>query len=295
MRGEAPLPRGTVSFDLPFGPLRVRIVDLPTLWDPFVTRCYRPFARPVQEDQPADLTVVCRTGRGIVIPLPGPGGTPVVDLSAQGAGRYRIRSHWQDGQVNVAAGRGEILLTHRGEAELRMSLENYLRVATQILLTGRGAFLIHSAGLLEDGRCFLFFGHSGAGKSTVTELSAPRPALSDDMVLVDTTPEPVRAHAVPFFGVFPAARRVRGAFPVAGAFRLRQDRVDRLVSLSPARGMATLAASVPFLHDLGLPPDRILEHLSVFCRQIPVHDLHFTRSGRFWELIQRQFAPPGAP
>lgn len=275
---------GRVSFDLPLGPVRVRILDLPTAWDPFVTAHYDPFAQQLGKE-PADLTITCREGSGTVIPVPGPGETPVIEVKQQGEDRFTIDSHWQRGRIDFAAGTAELTLTHRGATEFRMSLENFLRVAGQLLLMRREAFLLHSAGVLEGERCFLFFGHSGAGKSTVTALSEPRRALSDDMVLIDLSGPRVMAHAVPFYGLFPLRERVRGSFPVAGGFRLRQASDDRLERLPAARATATLSASVPFIHDMGLSPERLTDLTLEFCRRVPVYDLHFTRSRRFWDVL----------
>ncbi len=275
---------GSTSFDLPLGPVRLRILDLPTAWEPFVSTHYEPFAEPVG-DHPADLTVHCSMGSGLVIPLPGPGGTPVIQVEARPGSTYLIRSHWQEGEVDFEAGRARLTLTDGGATEFRMSLENFLRVAGQLLLMRRKAFLLHTAGVLDHGRCFLFFGHSGAGKSTATALSEPRRALSDDMVLIDLAGPDVMAHAVPFYGLFPLKERVRGSFPVAGAFRLRQAATDSLHRLPRARALATVSASIPFVHDLGLPADRLTDLTLDFCSRSPVYDLQFTRSAAFWDVI----------
>jgi len=282
------LPPGKTTFDLPMGKLRVRIVDLPTSWHPFVEENYAPFAEPPSASKP-DLTIRCRTGCGVVIPVPGPGEPPVIDVTELAAGQFRIRSHWQEGEVDVRAGEGELTITSREPLHLRMSLENFLRISCQMALSDRGSFLLHSAGVLDAGRCFLFFGQSGAGKSTATEFSAPRPVLSDDMVLVEATSDPVRIHAVPFFGAFPPAQRTRGAFPAAAAFRLRQSTEDRIESLSGARALATVSASVPFVHDLGLRHDGITDLVAAFCKHVTVGDLYFTRSKRFWDLLSKTY------
>jgi hypothetical protein len=283
---------GSVTFDLPLGPVLLRIVGLPTAWEPFVSSHYEPFAEQAASTT-ADLTVTCREGSGVVIPLPGPGKPPIMQVLQEGHEQYSIRSHWQHGKVDLAAGTASLTLTHRGATEFRMSLENFLRIAGQLLLMRRKAFLLHSAGVLDEERCFLFFGHSGAGKSTATALSAPRRALSDDMVLIDLQGPRVRAHAVPFYGLFPPQERVRGAFPVAGGFRLRQAPEDGLERLRPARATATIAASVPFIHDVGLPPDILADLALEFCRRIPVYDLRFTRTDRFWDLLGELPDPDG--
>lgn len=285
--GETVAP-GRVDVDLELGPVRVRLIDLPTTWDPFVSEHYDPFCSPASGDREPHLVVQCEeVPEATVVPLPPPGGGTVLELEERGDGTFRICSHWQDGWVDPTAGRGKITLSSRAYIPFRMSVENYLRIASQLMLIQRGGFLMHSAGILDEGRCFLFFGPSGAGKSTATANSAPRAALSDDMVLIDVSGGAPMAHAVPFFGAFPPRERVRGAFPIAAACRLRQAEADRLVSLAGARAVATVSASVPFVHELGLPHTGLTERVARLCAGVPVRDLYLTKSSGFWDLLLR--------
>lgn len=283
------LPDGLTTFDLPLGKLRIRVIDLPTTWTPFIEENYASFAEAASEDVTPDLTVHCTTGHGLLVPLPSPGEVPVIELEDEGSGAYRIRSHWQDGVVNVATGEGSVTFTSLEPIHLRMSLENFLRIACQLLLPARGSFLMHSAGIIDQGRCFLFFGQSGAGKSLATELSLPRRILSDDMVLVDADATPVTIHAVPFFGAFPMEQWTRGAFPVAAALRLRQSDDIRVETLGKGRAVATVSASIPFVHDLGLRHEGLLDLVTRFCKKVSVADLHFTRSDRFWSILKDRY------
>ncbi len=288
---RAPVPQGRSTFDLLLGGVRVRVRDLPVAWEPFVVEQYSPYATPVGDDAPrADLEIACREGDGLVVPLPPPGEMIVIELARVAPKRYTIRSHWQDGWIDLAQGRGEIVLTNRAWDLFSSSIENFLRVAFQVQLIERDAFLMHTAAILDaDRRAFLFFGPSGAGKSTATAFSAPRHALSDDMIMVDVAEDTPRIWSVPFFMVFPPEQRLAGAFPVAAALRLRQSPEDRLDVLSPARAIATVSASVPFVHELGLPHEGLTRLVTRFCARTPVADLHFTKSARFWELLVQRF------
>lgn len=282
---RASVPPGTATFDLLLGDMRVRIVDLPTAWDPFVSEQYAPFAEAPGQPTP-DVVIRCREGEGLIVPLPPPGQATDILLHRQGGRRIGIRSHWQDGFIDLDRGEGELVLTERAWDRFAMSVENYLRVAMQLASIERGAFLFHAAAILDGGRCHLFFGHSGAGKSTATSFSMPRQALSDDMVLIETGDGAPVARAVPFHMVYPPELRVKGRWPIAGAFRLRQSPEDRLQRLSPARAVATVSTSVPFVHELGLPHQGLTDLVTGLCARVPVYDLYFTKSARFWDLIQ---------
>ncbi len=285
----APAPSGRTSFDLPIGPLRIRVTGLPTSWD-FVAANYDPFCEPASGDKTPDLVVTCREGpTGAVVPLPPPGGPTVIRVVREAPAGHRIRSHWQDGFVNIADRRGEIVFTDRRTDALRMSLENFLRVASQLLLLAHDCFLVHGAGVLDRERCFLFFGPSGVGKTTVFTFSTPRAALSDDIVLIDLRGAAPLAAAAPFFGRFPAQERRRGAWPLVAALRLRQSLEDRLEELPMARAVATVSGSVPFIHELGVPHEGLTALVARLCAAIPVCDLQFTKSARFWTVLGERF------
>jgi len=284
-----PVPEGTSSFELELGGVRVRVEDLPAPWDPFVREQYHPFAEEPGSGPAPDLVIRCRQGDDrVVVPLPPPGEMTVIDIEREGSRRFRVRSHWQDGFLDLDRGEGELELTARAWDLFGISVENFLRVAFQLLVIEREKFLFHAAAILDGGKVHLFFGPSGAGKSTATEFSAPRHALSDDMVLLDVSGGEPRAWSVPFYMVFPPEERLAGSWPIAGAFRLRQAPDDRLERLSPARAVATVSASVPFVHELGVPHEGLTRLVARFCERVPVYDLHFTKSARFWDVIRKE-------
>jgi hypothetical protein len=279
------LPAGRASFELPLGPLLVRVERLPVDPEPFVGEHYSPFVRPPGDAGEADLLVECAESSGIVVDLPPSGGSTRLELTRRSPGVFDIRSHWQSGYVDVRAGRGELILTNRTYLAFRMSLENYLRVASQLMLVERDAFLLHGAGILDQGRCYALFGPSGSGKSTATALSEPRRALSDDIVLIDARESAPLAHSVPFFGAYPPGERVRGSWPLAAMARLRQSEDVRARPLSLARAVATVSASVPFIHELGLRHDGLTRTVAKVCQAIPVLELDFRKDDSFWRCL----------
>jgi hypothetical protein len=283
-----PVPEGRTSFEIDLGDLRVRIEDLPTPWDPFVTEQYEPFAQPPGSGREPDLVVRCREGSGMLVPLPPRDEATVIEAGRVGPKHFSIRSHWQDGWVDLGRGEGELILTDRTRDRFTMSVENYLRVTLQLASIDRGAFLLHAAGVLDERRAFLFFGPSGAGKSTATAHSAPRPALSDDMVLIDVSGERPVARAVPFHMVYAPEKRARGAFEIAAGLRLKQAPRDAARRLTLARAVASVSASVPFVHELNLPHEGLTELVTRLCRRVPVYELELTNSPLFWRVLSEE-------
>ena len=68
-----------------------------------------------------------------------------------------------------------------------------------------------------------------------------------------------------------------------------EDQADRIERLSPARAVATVGASLPYVHELGLRHDGLTELIARFCQAVPAADLHFTRSAKFWSLLTAEF------
>lgn len=279
---------GSSSFDLEVGPRIVRVENLPTAWSPFVDEHYGECAKPVDASRHADLVVTVREeDERVVVPLPGVGEPPTLDVEQSEPRRFRLESHWHHGEVDPRARRGELVLTSRHPRRFSMSVENYLRIATQLVLVETNAFLFHGAGVVDEGSVVLFFGPSGAGKSTATSFSAPREVVSDDLVVVELPDGGgARVFSQPFLGAMPLAERRPGPFPLAAGCRLRQAPDDRLERLSPARAVATLSASVPYVHELRVPHPKLTELVARVCRDVPVFDMHFTRSDRFWRHLR---------
>lgn len=173
------------------------------------------------------------------------------------------------------------------------SMENYLRVAFARLIIGRGGFLLHSAGLVRNGRAFLFFGPSGSGKTTVTRLSPEALILSDDLTMVVTGSEgDYRACSVPFRGLFAPAATTDATWPLAGFFRLVQDSSDRLVQVEGSRAVGELVGSLPFVMDR---PDRpeiageAIDAVAAATRKVPVFRLHFRKDRTFWQVVGARY------
>jgi hypothetical protein len=105
------------------------------------------------------------------------------------------------------------LVTCANPAELAGVVENVLRILVAHALVARGGVLLHAAGVAEGDRARVFFGVSGAGKTTLSRLAQEegRRILSDDMVAL--VPETGRSNlAIPFAGI---PRRERTTAPAS--------------------------------------------------------------------------------
>jgi hypothetical protein len=187
--------------------------------------------------------------------------------------------------------------------------ENFLRVLLAYRVLDLGGAVLHSAGVVDRGRAFLFLGRSGAGKTTAASLSlaAGREVLSDDLNAVlptDETGGGYVAARLPFAGDLGRAAAGAGTFPLAGLLRLRKadpaDSADpsrpaeTLAPLSPGRALATLLACSPFVNADPCRREALLAALDRLTRAVPERELIFRLDGLgpgFWSILEAELPP----
>lgn len=175
-----------------------------------------------------------------------------------------------------------------GTPSFLQAVENVLRWTVADLALESEGFVLHGAGIVLNERAYLFFGPSGAGKSTVASFRSGAPLLSDDLVLLLKREGRFFAAATPFAGTLPQGEKHPGIFPLGGLFRLWKAPKDRLEALPRSLAVARLAAACPFVTAPAERERRLLPLLVDLTGQTPVFDLHFTKSAKFWSLLESE-------
>lgn len=215
---------------------------------------------------------------------------------------YRVDTRWEAdvlltcsyewaGWLDTSRRRGGLSLARMTEEDPRAfdrSMENFLRVVYSHAVISTGGFLLHSAGLVLNDRAYLFFGPSGSGKTTVTTLTPEALILSDDLTMVlRSASGEYRACSVPFRGLFAPRPESDRSWPVAGFFRLIQDKVDRLDEVRGARAIGELVGSLPFVTERSEIAGDVIDAVASAVSHVPVFRLHFRKDRTFWQLIDR--------
>ena len=163
------------------------------------------------------------------------------------------------------------------------SLENATRVMVARMAVERGGFAMHSAGVLREGKAWIFTGPSGAGKSTAVRLSAPAVSLGDDFGLVLPGSDGWVTPPLPFDNAHEIVERpAETNFPVAGIWRLfKADRVriEHPTGLGAVTSLSSCLALPWAMPDLA---GAALEQVDRFCRDARFGHLHFGLDGGFW-------------
>jgi hypothetical protein len=185
------------------------------------------------------------------------------------------------GSIDRTTGRAHLKLDTAYPLE---GVEYFLRIAYAWLVFQRGGLMVHAAGILRAGKVCLFVGHSGSGKTTVSRASTEARVLNDDLIVLMPDGVAWQAYATPFWNptqVAPAP--LHG--PLAGVFRLVQDRQVYLEPMTSGQALAELVSNTPVISaDPAHQPDLLARGADVL-RAPLAYRLHFLPDASFWRLI----------
>jgi hypothetical protein len=166
------------------------------------------------------------------------------------------------------------------------SLDAALRILHSLLLARQKGFLLHAASAVRHGRAFLFFGPSGAGKTTIARLApADTTLLTDEISYVRRDPGAYMAYGTPFTGELAKIGENISA-PIAACYRLVQSSTNRLSPLSPTEAVGAVLESVLFFAEDPELVNLVFQSICDFVCQLPVYRLEFMPDQSVWDLIQ---------
>jgi len=168
----------------------------------------------------------------------------------------------------------------------------------------RGGVLIHGALAERDGIGVILAAPGGMGKTTASNrLPAPWRSLCDDTTLVVRDPQGnFWAHPWPTLSRFldegsGGTWDVQNAVPVKGIFCLARAVEDRVERVGPGQAVSLLGEFVGQVSTLmarGLCKEEVralhlegFNNLCALARAIPVHVLHISLTGVFWQDIEQ--------
>jgi hypothetical protein len=194
----------------------------------------------------------------------------------------RFVSASAEGHIDIAARQASLHLF--GPHPLG-DIDYCLRIIYALLAFQQEGLLVHGAGLVQQGRTLIFFGHSGSGKTTIARFSPHATLLNDDLVLLLPHAEGWHVHATPFWNPTQAARPTPGTAPLAVLLRLVQAPHVALETLGPAQAAAELLSCVPLLPGSLTHSRAVMALVLRLLHHIPSYRLYFLPDASFWQVV----------
>jgi len=169
------------------------------------------------------------------------------------------------------------------------AFENLFRIIVAYRLLAQGGMVLHSAGLAQDDKAWLFIGRSGAGKSTISRLGekAGLTILSDDMNAIVLRNGVYMTEQLPFAGEHGQTALTKGKFPVQAVYYLQKSSQNRLEETPAAKRLAELMVCSPFINTDPYRYADLARNLSVLRNRISGGKLEFHLNGGFEKLLNR--------
>lgn len=150
----------------------------------------------------------------------------------------------------------------------------------------RGALLLHAAGVVREGKAYVFPGPSGAGKTTIVNHSAEGRILSDEVILVGLPKDggPLMAYGTPFFGEWGRPGE-KIAAPVKGLYFPKHSSENKILPLMLREVLSRLLPCI-FTYTNWQPRlQKVFDLTARLAESVPGYDLHFRPSADFWQVI----------
>jgi hypothetical protein len=164
------------------------------------------------------------------------------------------------------------------------AVDYFLRAVMAVLIFKKGGLMVHGAGILHQGKGFLFFGKSGSGKTTVSRSSLNDTVLNDDLVVLMPQKNKWQLLSTPFWNptqVEPKPIQTS----LHAIYRLIQDKTVFVESLNPSRALAELFANIPIVPIVPSLCEELMERCISLLHDVPAYGLHFLPDGSFWQVI----------
>ena len=166
---------------------------------------------------------------------------------------------------------------------------NFLRSFLPQRLLKNETVIFHSSSVVENDEAYLFLGHSGAGKTTITTLSKDKILLGDDMNLIHKIDGKFYVSAGAIGGVTDTSKVLNNLYPLKAAFWLKQSLENKIEDFSSSEASSKYLASMAnlFWNQLDKQTiEQVMDFSFKMAASVPLKRLHFKKDKEFWNVIK---------
>ena len=202
---------------------------------------------------------------------------PIVSID-KSKGIYTLKGFRTYGEFNVRNMEGNLM--HGSPASLNL----FLGFIYSILLLKEPGFLVHAAGLIRNGKGYIFPGKSEAGKTTIAKLSPDAELLTDEVALVKKVDGSFQVFGTPFKGQMDKIGQ-NLHIPLKAVYFPQKDKKVFKRSIGSLDALKMMLTTVVFYSE----DEEFIEQLFNICvefvNSVPCHELHFLPEPSFWKVI----------
>jgi hypothetical protein len=152
-------------------------------------------------------------------------------------------------------------------------------------------FIVHSSGVIRDGRGYIYFGPPESGKSTIASLSRKFTVIHDDMNIVTLDGKSVMIEGVPFNPKL--INRTNEKAPLSMICSLHKSDTVKLERGSAdeftRKALAEIFLPMPlFSNDRNSAFNYLLACVKELSQRVPYYRLYFKKDDNFWECIEKE-------
>ena len=152
-------------------------------------------------------------------------------------------------------------------------------------------FIVHSSGVIRDGRGYVFFGPPESGKSTIASLSKKFTVIHDDMNIVTLDGMSIMIEGVPFNPKL--INRTNEKAPLSMICSLHKSDTVKLERGSAdeftRKVLAEIFLPMPlFSNDRKSAFQYLLTCVRELSQKVPYYRLYFKKDESFWDIIEKE-------
>jgi len=165
------------------------------------------------------------------------------------------------------------------------AINNFIRTIYLLSLIDFNAFMLHSSAFVKDKKAFVFFGRSGAGKSTIAKANFKSAlVINEDLNFIRKLNGTYKLFSNPFSPYQRGIGNVNTA--IDSIYLLKKDKKNFLRKTPKAKALGELLGSVMNLRKDKEANERLIDLCNDLINDRKCYEFHFTKEKPFLEAIK---------
>ena len=164
---------------------------------------------------------------------------------------------------------------------------SFLRMLFSILLIDKDGFLLHSCAVKKNGKCYLFFGPTASGKSTIAKQFKSSDVFSDDVIVIKFKDGKPFCFSTPFISEVSDTKNF--SMKIKSLYYLNKSDKDIILKLDKKSALKKILSCVVFFTTDSFLNKKLFSIIYKLVEKVELFDLYFKKDLTFWKLLEDEF------